>query len=139
MTPQKNSLFGSNVLKDIFPTFQSTRHQRKDHHPDLIQHTGHYYDSNSGVGSRPPKRFSRYQFLITVGIINALELHNTDVTLTAHHGIVRYILNQLKATSFSQYFQLLTTDSKFSAIYYNVVSMQHLNSQSNGCVQHDAK
>ena len=49
-----------NVLKDIFSTFQSTRQQRKDHHPDLIQHTGHYYDSNSGVGSRPPKRFSRY-------------------------------------------------------------------------------
>jgi len=41
-------------------SFRSTRQQRKDHHPDLIQHTGHYYDSNSGVGSRPPKRFSRY-------------------------------------------------------------------------------
>ena len=54
---------------------------------------------------------------------------NSAITLTSNNGIWRWILSQLTVTSFSQYSKLLTTDSKFSAIYHCVVSMWHLNEE----------
>ena len=58
----------------------------------------------------------------------------SDVKLTPQDGRWRWFLNQLWATKTTEKSWLLTTDSKFSAIYHCVASMWHTNG-GKGCRQ----